>query len=71
MDESSVFQEHFRSKHNGQAGEVDLEIMSKCAGGDMLRQATEAVLIRELKPTLNTKEEHNRNRPRKRKETNK
>ena len=55
--ESPVFAQHMEERHGSEKQVLDL-----------LRQTTEAVHIREDKPALNCKDEHNTNRPRRRRE---
>ena len=54
-------------EHGGVTPPLKLEIVSRCPGDPGLRQATEAVSIRENKPCLNGKDEWT-NEPRKRKD---
>ena len=56
-DKNSVFHKHVEEKHGGERQNVKLEVVSSCGNDAMLRQVTEAVLIKELNPELNTKEE--------------
>ena len=42
-------------KHEGNMKELKFDIYNKYPGDPLLRQVTEAVLIRELKPQLNAK----------------
>ena len=64
----SVFYEHILSKHNVNP-QLGLEVIARCPGDATLRQATEAVAIRDDKPVLNGKDEWT-NQPRKRKDNN-
>ena len=64
----SVFYDHVMGEHNGENPPIKLEIVARCPGDAALRQAIEAVRIREEKPILNGKEECT-NQPRKRKDT--
>ena len=57
--ENSVFYQHMIEKHNGEMKLLKFDIDAKCRGDALLRQVTEAVLIRELKPELNAKMELN------------
>ena len=57
---NSVFEPHFREKHEGEQQNLNLDVMKTCPGDPMLRQCTEATMIRELKPTLNSKIEWRR-----------
>ena len=50
-------QETIEEKHGGERQNFKLEVVSSCGNDAMLRQVTEAVLIKELNPELNTKEE--------------
>ena len=59
--------DHMEEEHGGVAPPLKLEIVSRCPGDPGLRQATEAVSIRENKPCLNGKDEWT-NEPRKRKD---
>ena len=65
--EKSVFFHHVKDCHNGQNQPIKLEIEARFPGNAALRQAAEAVSIRDTKPILNGKEE-NTNQPRRRKE---
>ena len=56
-----------QNEHGGEVPQLKLEILSRCPGDPGLRQATEAVSIRENKPPLNGKDEWT-NEPRKKKE---
>ena len=62
----SFIYEHAKEEHNGRMPPVKVEVVAQCHGDPGLRQAMEAVRIRELKPPLNGKEEWT-NQPRKRK----
>ena len=59
--------DHMEEEHGGVTPPLKLEIVSRCPGDPGLRQATEAVSIRENKPCLNGKDEWT-NEPRKRKD---
>ena len=63
----SILYEHVRDKHRNVTPEIKLELVARTQSDPTLRQALEAVMIRENKPLLNTKEEWS-NQPRKRKE---
>ena len=52
-----MFHKHVEEKHGGERQNVKLEVVSSCGNDATLRQVTEAVLIKELNPELNTKEE--------------
>ncbi len=54
---NSIFHKHVQEKHDGERQNIQLKIVSSCGNDAMLRQVTEAVLIKELDPELNTKEE--------------
>ena len=56
-DKSSVFHKYVEEKHGGERQNVRLKVVSSCGNDAMLRQVTEAVLIKELNPELNAKEE--------------
>ena len=56
-DKNSVFHKHVEEKHGGERQNVKLKVVSSCGNDAMLRQVTEAVLIKELNPELNAKEE--------------
>ena len=62
----SVFYEHVMKEHNGVNQPIKLEVTARFPGDAALRQAAEAVKIREDQPILNGKEEWT-NQPRKRK----
>ena len=65
--EKSVFSDHMRERHDGYKFMLRVEVISAHPGDAMLRQVTEATLIRELKPGLNRKDEFgNSNVPRER-----
>ena len=56
-----------RERHDGEKFMLRVEVISAHPGDAMLRQVTEATLIRELKPGLNRKDEFgNTNVPRER-----
>ena len=63
----SMLYEHVKNKHGNVNPEVKLELIARTQSDPTMRQALEAVLIRENKPVLNTREEWS-NQPRKRKE---
>ena len=56
-DKNSVFQKHIEEKHKGERQDVKVKIVSSCGNDAMLRQVTAAILIKELNPELNTKDE--------------
>ena len=56
-DKNSVFHKYLEEKHGGERQNVKLKVVSSCGNDAMLRQVTEAVLIKELNPELNAKEE--------------
>ena len=60
----SFIYDHAKDKHDGVIPPVKVEIVAQCLGNPGLRQAMEAVRIRENRPTLNGKEEWT-NQPRK------
>ena len=62
----SFLYEHVEEQHKGEIPPVKVEVLYQCFSNASLRQALEAVLIREENPILNRKEEWN-NEPRKRK----
>ena len=68
--EKSFIYDHAQTDHNGSIPPVKVEILAQCLGDPGLRQAMEAVRIREDKPALNGKEEWT-NQPRKRNEKKK
>ena len=53
----STLYSHFIEEHNGETQPINLEIVKQCCSNAMLRQATEAVFIRENKPILNARRE--------------
>ena len=57
QDKNSAFHKHVEEKHGGERQNVELKVVSSCGNDAMLRQVTEAVLIKELNPELNTKDE--------------
>ena len=67
---TSVFYDHVQQQHGGINPPIKLEILARYPGNAALRQAAEAVVIRDEKPVLNGKEEFT-NQPRKRKERKK
>ena len=66
---TSVFYDHVQKEHFGTNPTVKLEILAQFHGNAAMRQAAEAVTIRDEKPPLNGKEE-NTNQPRKRRDRN-
>ena len=60
----SFLHQHVHSAHNGEIPPLSFEIFGTYAGDPSLRQALEAVLIRNTDPCLNRKQEWN-NEPRK------
>ena len=56
-DKNSIFQKHIEEKHGGERQDVKVKVVSSCGNDTMLRQVTEAILIKELNPELNTKNE--------------
>ena len=52
-----MFHKHVDEKHDGERRNVEFKVVSSCVNDAMLRQVTEAVLIKELSLELNTKEE--------------
>ena len=44
-------------KHGGERQDVKVKVVSSCGNDAMLRQVTEAILIKELNRELNTKDE--------------
>ena len=66
---TSVFYDHVQKEHGGTNPTVKLEILAQFHGNAAMRQAAEAVTIRDEKPSLNGKEE-NTNQPRKRRDRN-
>ena len=62
----SFMYDHAKEQHGGIIPPMKVEIVAQCLGDPGLRQAMEAVLIRDTKPSLNGKEEWT-NQPRKRK----
>ena len=63
----SVFFEHIMSEHGGSNPKIGLDLIAKCPGDTTMRQAIEAVSIRENRPVLNGKEEWT-NEPKKRRQ---
>ena len=61
--------DHVQEEHFGTNPTVKLEILAQFHGNAAMRQAAEAVTIRDEKPPLNGKEE-NTNQPRKRRDRN-
>ena len=51
-----MFYNHIEEKHGGERQNVELKLISSCGNDAMIRQVTEAVLIKEWSPELNTKE---------------
>ena len=64
-----MFYDHVQKEHGGSNPEIKLEILAQYHSNAGLRQAAEAVSIRDERPVLNGKEE-NTNQPRKRRERN-
>ena len=60
----SVFFQHIMEEHENINPKIGLEVIARCPGDATMRQAIEAVSIRENKPVLNGKEEWT-NEPRK------
>ena len=58
--------EHMKEKHDGKTPLLEIKLLHRCFADPSLRQAIEAVVIKEEDPLLNRKEEWN-NEPRKRK----
>ena len=56
-DKNSIFQKHIEEKHKGERQDVKVKVVSSCGNDAMLRQVTKAILIKELNPELNTKDE--------------
>ena len=65
--ERSFLYDHVEKDHNGEIPPLKVQIIGKFPGDPGLRQATEAVSIRENRPPLNGKEEWT-NEPRRRRE---
>ena len=65
----SVFYEHVVEEHGNVNPEISLELIARCPGDATIRQAIEAVSIRDGKPVLNSKDEWT-NQPRKRRDRN-
>ena len=65
----SFMYEHAESTHGGIIPPVNLEIIARFTGDAGVRQAAEAVYIREEKPPLNGKDEWT-NQPRRRRNEN-
>ena len=57
MKQNSTFVAHLEKYHEGGDKTISFEILTRCPSDALLRQATEAVLIREMKPGLNRKDE--------------
>ena len=57
MKPNSTFVSHMEQHHQWGDKNVSFEILTRCPGDALLRQATEAVMIREMKPGLNRKDE--------------
>ena len=55
--QKSFLFDHVQGEHNGQVPPLKLEILRRCPGDPGLRQATEAVCIRDFRPPLNEKDE--------------
>ena len=56
-NKNSIFQKHIEEKHGGERQDVKVKVVSSCGNDAMLRQVTKAILIKELNPELNTKDE--------------
>ena len=56
-DAESVFYQHMVDCHNGEKKDIYFRIIAHCPNDALLRQVTEAVYIKELKPSMNKKEE--------------
>ena len=56
-DKDSTFYNHMVRVHNGEKKRIKFKVIARCPNDALLRQATEAVYIRELNPGLNRKEE--------------
>jgi len=54
---NSISQKHIEEKHGGERQDVKVKIVSSCSNDAMLRQVTEAILVKEIKSELNTKDE--------------
>ena len=54
---NSVFHRHVVDEHQGIPQEIEIKVLASCRNDAMLRQVTEAVCIKELKPMINMKEE--------------
>ena len=62
----SMFKKHMEEVHNGERKELKIKITGHFPSDPMLRQLTEAIVIKETDPALNKKEEWgNQNAPRK------
>ena len=48
---------HAIEKHNGEKVTFQVKIRKTCSGDPLLRQCMESVLIRNLKPEMNSREE--------------
>ena len=62
-----MFHEHVQKEHGGINPAIKIEVIGQFHNNPGMRQAAEAVTIRDEKPMLNGKEEFT-NQPRKRKE---
>ena len=50
-DKNSIFQKHIEEKHGGERQDVEVKVVLSCGNDAMLRQVTEAILIKELTQT--------------------
>ena len=55
--EKSAMAKHAIEKHNGEKVTFQVKIRKTCSGDPLLRQCMESVLIRNLKPEMNSREE--------------
>ena len=56
-DKNSIFQKHIEEKHGGERQDAKVKVVSSCGNDAMLRKVTDTILIKELNPELNTKDE--------------
>ena len=56
-DKNSIFQKHVDEKHGDERQDVKVKVVSSCGSDGILRQVTEVILIKELTPGLNTRDE--------------
>ena len=56
-DKNPLFHKHIEEEYGGKKQDVELKVVSSCGNDAMLRQVTEAILVKELNPELNTKDE--------------